>query len=129
MKLGPVQKEWVEYLRNNPSKQMKSCLGHVNPSNGEIIRACCLGAGLIIARKNQPDKGYDSNGVIRDLDENEIINTAAIENPDLLGLHDGFGFIPKDAVSLAMLNDEGKTWPEIADFIEKHPEEVFSKSV
>lgn len=131
--LGPLQKKWVQYLRDHPEQQISSVLGRKG-DDGKI-HLCCLGAGLLCAGKgvwNNKNSLLDGEGADR------LLDTSYEE----LGLKDNEGgFYDENGVkynandlseeyeSLADMNDSFLNWSEIADFIETNPEVVFTKSV
>jgi len=115
---GPIQKEWIAYLKAHPEEQLKSHLGRIIDGKE---RCCCLGRGGIIA------------GVCEW--NNDVLITNPGKNPDLLhentykalGLRTTSGG-PTKGDSLAYHNDIGRTWPEIAKILEKHPRRYFTCS-
>lgn len=142
MGLGPIQKEWVKSLREHPERQIEGQLG-LKTEDGKDYKACCLGEGLCVLLRLE---GLDpllhfrsSDNLLLDNSEHNYLLDGTAKR---LGLHNGRGAL-KDgsdgeeelrritgSYSLSGTNDSGKmTWPEIADFIEKYPESVFTKSV
>lgn len=119
MKLGPNQQKWVDALRSGDYKQTN---GRLRDNNG----FCCLGVGCEIfdVRKEcfMPEEIWKYGN------ENSV-EVAPIELINALSLHDNIGTIhgpfPND---LANLNDNGFTFAEIADFIEREPQFVFRES-
>lgn len=161
MELGPIQKAWVQSLREHPERQMRYVLGKGTPDN---YTACCLGELHIIGCKmlNKPLL-FETQLHIKDcipiqveLDEKDLILQDEDEGDagilrtsyNYYGLHSPRGEIKfgndykederlpktKDGgfrpmFSLAEMNDNDYTWAEIADYIEKYPEAIFTKSV
>jgi len=138
MELGPIQKEWIKSLREHPERQTTGHLG-AKMGNGKDYKACCLGEGLCILRRldgQDPLNFFEPGGRLLDNAEHNYLLS---ETAERLGLHDGKGSLKGEVdsvevrshrlYSLSSANDTGMTWPEIADFIEKHPESVFAKSV
>ena len=132
MQLGPVQERWVQFLEQNPDLQGTNQLGYI-VRDGENLcdgtKMCCLGAALFTLFPHKvgslDDYGYKLSLEI---------------SYELLGLRDPRGslfprFTPKftnegiHLYSLAEMNDNGFTWPEIAAYIRRNPENVFERSV
>ena len=125
MELGVKQEAWIAALRSGKYKQATGTL-----FTGEGY--CCLGVMCVLEGKEfvksvkeecqNPDgyyiKGTSFNGVPPD----EI----AIE---MYGLRSNLGS-PADinGSTLAALNDNGSTFEEIADLLEKNPDEYFTKT-
>lgn len=125
MKLGPIQKAWVEGLRANAHLQCDSILGTVD-EEGNILSACCLGF-LHYTNTKESESLY-----IRD----ELKTSSLGYSYEKYGLLDGIGSLKKPDIigthartSLAIANDRGASWTEIADYIENNPDNVFTKSV
>lgn len=140
MKLGKLQKAWVDSLKNHPEKQMRGLLG---VKKGNSYMACCLGELHCVAHRLKKKKLPFDGNVIRD-EGNCSILSKSYEKYGLRNhsgrlkcyayYHDGnFSLRPFDQskayVSLADMNDYGITWPEIATFVETYPNIVFTKSV
>lgn len=138
--LTDKDKEWIEFLRNNPDKKVENSLGLVK--DGTICQACCLGARQYLDNPDMPD------GLI--LSKYEIIPAYSSHHPSgrifncdsasvLTGDYKRYNlrseegeFLHKVEIngneyeSLVDMNDSGLiTWPEIADFIEQNPDIVF----
>jgi hypothetical protein len=132
MQLGPKQKQWVQFLRDNPQLQMPGRLGQL--VDGEL-KMCCLGACLIILDKK---KLNIDNQLI---DTTEFIDKTLSHSYKQMGLNSSTGELILSEInsgitskirykkSLAQANDNGISWLEIADFIENNPEAVFTHSV
>lgn len=140
MKLGKLQKAWIENLRKYPERQTINILGE---KVGNSYKACCLGELLItscrLKSKRFPfnDKGELVDGT------NAFSDSILHKSYSSFGLKDRQGsFNPgaffggvkikgyvKHFASLANMNDNGVTWLEIADFVESNPSLVFDKSV
>ena len=116
-------KKWVEALRSGNYKQCTKRLRHKH--RGEY-RYCCLGVAADISgvgkwRKNEFISGLQC--------ESQVL----VENAkDWLGLDTDHGKLdittPTGNVvhtTLAQLNDEGKSFSEIADIIEKYQDQLF----
>jgi hypothetical protein len=134
MELGKIQKAWIASLRKHPERQMVNSLGKGGPRD---YKACCLGEYLITECRVKKKRTPFNNGYLFD---SSINDTGSLCNSyERLGLSGRNGdFINSVSIkegkisnhlSLATANDSGVTWPEIADFIEANPENVFTKSV
>lgn len=137
MELGPIQKEWVKSLRENPHRQTKGYLGMGTP---EDYKACCLGEALATycRMNNEPIPFHD--GYITDNKfGSDLGSKSFLFSHEKIGLHTSSGklIINKSShislrgyLTLASANDSGViTWEQIADYIETYPEVVFNKSV
>lgn len=128
MKLGPLQQEWVDRLRAHPERQLEGSLG--KKYHDGSYKACCLGeCSMMLAEKGLVN-GEWYNGFWFDGDLDGYLSNESVET---IGLRDGEGDLIGVRIEgysvLSVANDSGVTWPEIADFIEAHPEAVFTKSV
>lgn len=133
--LGPLQTAWVKFLRENPHLQFHGRLGAV--VDGEE-RYCCLGAGAKICgceSKRTKIRGYDEYQEIIAFSYNSTFEPLLLPLPvvELLKLRYKTGELKethrkgkRKYNSLTAMNDKGMTWPEIADYIEKNPENVFT---
>ena len=141
MELGSLQKQWIESLRANPERQMSDELGR---GNSRIYRACCLGELHICYHRKMKKKIPFIKGQLVDIDpiggRNRIPEEGLLSfSYEKYGLRDDTGSLlnsvrvikgsKKIFSSLAEMNDGGWSWLEIADYIEKNPENVFKKSV
>lgn len=131
MELGKIQKAWVKSLREHPERQMKGKLGEGTPRN---YKACCLGELLcVVSRINKSKLPFSQNGKINDQNYSEKVLHMSYEKLGLFGdsgkLTESVRVGVAEENSLALLNDRGATWTEIADFIEANPEKVFTKFV
>ena len=132
--LGPIGKAWVKSLRENPERQMSSQLGEKNEDG--TYKACCLGEYALVASEMNPSIAqlveWDSHGELY-CGSIEFLEDAYKE----LGLKSYRGSLSKPLVvsddvvyySLADMNDDGMSWPEIADYVEANPHNVFTKPV
>lgn len=124
--LGPIQKVWIKSLREHPERQGKRVLG-LKSTDGLTYQACCLGEGGLIAgvcewRGNilcVTTTGADC--YLRD----DAYKALGLDNYSGKPIDLDFGL---EAKSLAFMNDEGISWQEIADLLEKHPEKYFRES-
>jgi len=135
--IGPLQYAWLTELRAHPELQTPHVLGF---KRGEEEGYCCLGLALICIHKNEgTEPVYCSvTNSLLDPEPNREYNGTTLLQFEKIGLRTSMGSINKSAIpfedkpsddSLAGLNDGGWSWPQIADFIEKYPESVFTKSV
>jgi len=136
MELGKIQKAWIKSLREHPERQGKSQLGM---KHGNSYKACCLGE-LLLTSCRIKKKAFPFNvvGELRDKtpdDEKGCLGFLG-NSWKKLGLKSDRGCGDKLVVvkgknysNLASANDNGATWPEIADAVEADPENFFTKSV
>lgn len=145
MKLGPLQKRWIQILRDNPDKQGKHKLGFrsINDEGEEIETFCCLGMAAKMLLGETPIRWSETgtkDNLLAYFPGLEKHSLFLEESFPLLGLKDGFGSIldgDKDGFlldgvcysSLVHMNDKGVPWSKMTDFIEAHPELVFERSV
>ena len=151
-KLGPLQREWIRCLRSVEFQQGQNWLVSWDvddaPKPGFPLLHCCLGVACCVAEAN----GVQLNWFTEPEDTAETYtiqdSTGSESNQELprkvmgaLKFHSKIGrFLScphqnktntllvggHSCVSLANANDQGCTFEEIADFVEDHPEEVFS---
>lgn len=114
-KLGPKQKKWIKALKSGKYKQSKNTL-----YNKETAGYCCLGvANEVCDLKEKSDStllnAYKKLGL--NDDDGEIV--------------DGYKFPrgKKKYRYLTDMNDKGVSFSKIAEFIESHPEKVFTRSI
>lgn len=130
MKLGPLQKEWVDTLRKYPERQITSRLGFKDIEGN--LHLCCLGQACLIAGHGKFNP--------RNLQGEEVLSDEGDEgnfcNYDSLGLIYVNGPLVNSLIyknhkfwSLAGMNDAKISWTEIANYIEENPNNVFTKSV
>ncbi len=130
--LGPLQKLWLKQLRKYPERQMKNALGQGTPKN---YKACCLGELHLCAfRLQKKALPFNKGGVITVVESGSISTLTGVH--ENYGLRDSTGNADRDFKtslgpyrSLAVVNDTGISWTEIADIIEKDPINFFNKSV
>jgi len=124
--LGTIQKEWIKSLREHPERQMKARLGEGSEDN---YRACCLGEWCVVYNRMRGLPAPFKDGKI--ISSNERLDG----DTTLIGEHGVCFYSPSGLImtpgasSLSYMNDSGKTWPQIADFVEANPEAVFIKSI
>jgi hypothetical protein len=123
------QKLWVAALRSGEYEQGK---GSLNPTANSF---CCLGVACEISnlgKFERPDTNpARSNYRVNTDDLYEYRKTLPPEVVEWLGLKDDCGCFPTTMLglssSLTMLNDfEGLSFNEIADFIERNAEKLFT---
>lgn len=129
-KLGPLQKEFVRALRSGDFPQAKGMLFRVRRGSN-VLGHCCLGVAVCVAA---------ANGVrVREMwqDSRLYVNGTGATLPDvvqavMMFLGDGGALKTEMLIgtgqydSLADANDSGVKFAVIADFIEAHPEAVFT---
>ena len=130
--LGALQKMWLEQLRKHPERQMSGYLGYGTPQN---YKACCLGELHLCAHRLANKKlPFGSDNRIYD----DSTYGTLYHSYGQYGLNNSVGQSDKTFAtsfnnqvfySLAQANDAGISWSEIADIIEKNPENFFTKSV
>lgn len=107
------RKKWVEALRSGKFEQ---CVGALHNGVGH----CCLGVLCEVAgytAKKGQDSYYRYEG---------IIGEAALPIRAFVGLSSPIG--EYGGICLAELNDNGKSFAEIADIIESEPPGLFNDS-
>lgn len=126
--LGPIQKQWLSDLRKYPERQMRKMLG-AEQGDG-TLRLCCLGQGLITLCEINNQTPMFRGGHLFDGGD----DTCLEESYKKLGLIESTGWLATQATmngrwfhSLLSMNDNGLTWPEIADYIEANPTNVFTE--
>lgn len=137
MKLGKLQTEWVNTLKEKPNLQYKGQLGMEDEDHN--WKYCCLGMAEVILCESKGRKPNTKVGVLKEMLFDKYGNVATIGNYDDMGLlsKEGKFKIPaiingEEFYSLASANDSHETpvsWIDIANYIESNPENVFNKSV
>lgn len=126
--LTDKDKEWIEFLRNNPDKQYRHYLGIVE--NNELSKGCCLGAKLWLSDKENPRYCTQEDEQVTIMSNGSI---HYLQNFIDHNLEDSRGSLKEGVVkhgrtfdSLAEMNDSTIwNWSEIADYIEQNPDNVF----
>lgn len=130
--LTEKDKEWIQYLKDNPDKQCSGFLGTIK--DGELVEACCLGVLVWLhADKKLPDgeisthvegkKPRISKNVVENYEELNLCDTVgSFKNTLYLDFPDG-----SIHHSLASANDKGVSWADIAKAIEENPDQIFRK--
>ena len=141
MELTELQEEWLQRLEAHPERQISHILGIKTEDD---YKACCLGEAYVMLCEK---KGKSPFYLTSDDDDDEDIYIADYKNIECLSresygklnLNDRVGgfrspgtqipiaieFKGQKYNDLAEMNDDGITWPEIAQFIREHPEVVF----
>lgn len=114
MELGANQKLWVEALKSGKYSQCTGLLFRLDEDGNKSY--CCLGVATELFPSLLP---------------RNIENLYGSEYNSILGLRGWNGDFEIDNVNecLATMNDSGKTFQEIAQFIENNADIVFSHSV
>jgi hypothetical protein len=113
--LTEPQKKWVAALRSGEYSQVE---GVLKTPNGH----CCLGVACELAAQEGiilPSMAYKGEG------GDDCLSGELEEVRLWLGLNDALGRM-NSPWSLADLNDDGKTFAEIADIIESKPDGLFT---
>lgn len=124
--LGPEQKKWIAALRSGEFEQGERRLRTLDD------KFCCLGVyEHISGTKCEP---YYYNKCYRYFDKASLVDSFAgmtIASVRKLGLKGTLGdIVDENGIqdsALSYMNDSGKTFEEIADFIENNPEKVFTE--
>lgn len=132
-KLGPLQTQWIQSLREHPERQTIKTLG--KRLHDGTYRACCLGeAGLIagVCFWSEFNTLSTVAGDVNSSSHQQVLDNDAYK---AMGLKSPWGHIravrgigDSSVPSLSWLNDHGKTWPQIADIIMQDPSQYFTES-
>ncbi len=150
--LGPVQKNWVNALREHPVRQIEGKLGKLEDDNSWSL--CCLGQGLLclldakgvkpilFAGRDLIDAGTsyikgdrDSSSCLansyKDLGLKERAGAFLSDTGEAVTVEGGYYSLVSmnDGTYKGNYNYPSKTWPQIADFIENNGHLIFDKSV
>jgi len=112
-----VMKKWVKALRSGKFKQGKQQLKQTNPQGK--VNHCCLGVlcelynDEITKNKKKPLDFSD-----------EFVLPRTVANWGGLGTEEGSLTIESGSCSLSEMNDDGKRFTTIANFIEKNWENL-----
>jgi len=117
-------KMWLTTLEQHPERQTISVLGR---TEGKF---CCLGQ-LCHLLYEEDEITTSKNGEFYFYGSDFDSELLPKEIVDFMHFFDNSGCIEEDResddrkYSLADMNDNGTTWPEIANFIRENPEKVF----
>ena len=117
--LGPLQLEWLEALESGKFEQGQTCLKKDN-------KFCCLGVACELSGITAiPAAGY---GVVRYeyLGERHYLPQEIVDRLKFRS-NQGCAF-GEPRMAIAILNDEGKTFKEIATIIRANPAQYFTAS-
>lgn len=140
-----LRKQWLAALRSGNYKQGRNYLCRYAETNNEDEEAeltyCCLGVLLDLTKERldiKVNKEIDKNCVTficgAELNGSAYYTTGVPDQvKELIGLRSREGRIHVESYndywpgcsSLAVMNDSGRTFQEIADYIECHPRHVF----
>lgn len=105
---------------------MKGSLGKGTPKD---YKACCLGELLcVVARADKKKLPFVDGRILASDRSDYSLDTFTTKK---LGLRDSVGSILNNKPSirtLASMNDKGKTWIEIAQYIRQNPHLIFTKT-
>lgn len=110
MELGPNQKKWIAALRSGEYQQG---IGLLKDEACDLY--CCLGVAVALFGEGCPIDGAS-------LDRYPDVQRALFLRDKLGRTHKG---VSDEINSLASMNDEGSSFAEIADMIEKYPGAYF----
>lgn len=125
-------KKWVEDLRKHPELQIDNKL-----ANEKLTKFCCLGRACILFNENNPKNQLKitiNDLYTRDFASFDDEGSVLPEKVRVwLGLKNNTGILREELQdgrirvrnSLAIENDNGKTFLEIADIIETNEKELF----
>lgn len=108
-----IKKKWLEALRSGEYKQGQSYL-HINS------KFCCLGVLCDLHRKETNQGDWSPHGSSNVFTYLNISSTLPEEVQEWSGMKNGYGYYTDGHDKLTSDNDNGKTFLEIADIIEKH---------
>jgi hypothetical protein len=103
------KKKWVAALRSGEYKQTK---GKLCGETEGVFGYCCLGVGYVVAKGINPFN--TSSGYIN----GNKIDTEGIPQILIGDGHQDSGFGHQHRLELTKMNDSGKSFSEIADYIE-----------
>lgn len=120
MELGPLQSKWIEALESSKYLQGEGYLCSKGTEEDSGDRYCCLGVAcevIGVEKKDVPGGCYEYQGYRGQL-------TSDLR--DKIGLASGMGAkIGDEAKSLAIMNDDGTTFAEIARILRENPGDYF----
>lgn len=122
--LGPNQTKWLEALESGEYKQGFNALCRVYPDG--TVEYCCLGVANELFSKKQTKIKDCSNGYVKGWDDDFAF--AAKDTTRKLALYSKEGHDKTGSgVTIAMKNDDEKTFKEIAAMIRENPSVYFKE--
>lgn len=114
-----IKKIWIEALRSGDYKQGTGALRITseNEKGETIINHCCLGVLCNLHKKIMKKKGWDGYNY---LGEDCFIPESVKKWAGLESGNGAFEYKNGESTSLVSLNDEGKSFKQIANIIEKY---------
>lgn len=106
-----LMRKWIDMLRSRRYKQGQGCLRQKGPTSRSVDRYCCLGVAcdMIDPKKWEFSETISRNQYYYD-EDNEL---ASMEVRSKLGITEN------EQVELSTMNDGGKKFYEIADYLER----------
>ena len=127
-KFTPEQEAWLRDLETTEEPQTKGYLHRIIPAQGYDAGYCCLGRACVVLEVEESFLGEIGFFNGRD----NVLTNATVTK---LGLRDECGSFDESVDgsenfedgydSLVEMNDDGKTFKEIASYIRDNPENVF----
>lgn len=119
--LGPFQLEWLEALESGKFEQGQTCLKKDN-------KFCCLGVACELSGITAIPAAIASSGVVRYkyLGERHYLPQEIVDRLKFRS-NQGCAF-GEPHMAIAILNDEGKTFKDIAAIIRENPSKYFTAS-
>lgn len=135
-KFNAFQSAWLKALESGKYKQATHSLCAVNVSNK--LSYCCLGVACEVWNNKIVPKHHKRKLTKEPSTNGSLVNFSSFKYdgertglPDNifkeLKLHSCLGQIPITGLTLAEMNDRGKTHLEIAEYIRNNPKEVFKQ--
>lgn len=100
--------KWIKALRSGKYKQGTGCLCRAAP----VKEYCCLGVACKVAKIRAIDNGRDQKVIHFEANGNKSMTSIRTLIPGLID--------PLQESTLANMNDNGASFDQIADYIEKH---------
>ena len=123
---GPNQEKWLQALESGKYKQGKNSLCIAG-------KYCCLGVACDVFETPVYERYYDDEDdeaggvIIYGTEGYHTGGVAPLDVQDKLKLYTSAGNPSKGGVALVGLNDEGRTFKEIAALIRKDPSNYFKE--
>lgn len=115
-----IRARWVKALRSGEYLQTQ---GQLRDSEG----FCCL--GVLCDLVQEDISGWWDGEEFLTQDDEEHHTSLPRSVMDLVGIADDEGMFRTRSGGLALMNDGDSSFEQIADLIEKHPEEIFIDEV